>query len=88
MLVHTVRENANIDLLSRKAPFALQSIAGEIMVRARGRPKRTTQPEPITTVQLKRGTHARLMSYAGKLQVEGGMRASVDAAVKKLLDKT
>jgi len=55
---------------------------------ARGRPKRTSQPEPIATVRLKRDTHSRLMSYAGRLQVEGGMRASVDTAVKKLLDKT
>jgi hypothetical protein len=55
---------------------------------ARGRPKRTTQPEPIATVRLKRDTHLRLMSYAGKLQNEGGMRASIDTAIKKLLDKT
>jgi hypothetical protein len=53
---------------------------------ARGRPKRKTQPEPIATVRLKKDTHSRLMSYAGKLQVEGGMRASVDTAIKKLLD--
>jgi len=55
---------------------------------ARRRPKRKTQPEPIATVRLKRDTHSRLMSYAGKLQVEGGMRASVDTAIKMLLDKT
>jgi hypothetical protein len=52
----------------------------------RGRPKRTTPPEPIATVRLKPDTHARLMSYAGRLQVNSGARASVDTAIKKLLD--
>ena len=52
---------------------------------ARGRPKRTTPPEPIATLRLKRDTHAQLMSYAGRLQADGGARASADAAIKKLL---
>lgn len=53
---------------------------------ARGRPKRTTPPDEIATVRLKRDTHSRLMSYAGRLQVNSGARASADTAIKKLLD--